>query len=96
MLLIIQLFLVFFPLVPNVSLSTVFSIILTLYRPFNVRHEVPLAAIRLFWLRSVEDNIVAQRFTKFWTIFDIVDFAVVKEDEMGRACSSNGGEEECI
>jgi hypothetical protein len=31
------------------------------------------------------------------TKYTIIKFIVqVKEDEMGRACSTNGGEEECI
>jgi hypothetical protein len=43
--LIMQLFSVFSPLVPNISLSTVFSTILTLYYSPNVKDEVPVAAI---------------------------------------------------
>jgi hypothetical protein len=42
-----QLFPVFSPLVPNISLSTMFSAILSLYYySLNVRDQVPVAAIR--------------------------------------------------
>jgi hypothetical protein len=53
-------------------------------------HPFYAAAVFLWWLNALYIAIIFELPAIYWTI------QIVKEDEVGGVCSSNGGKEKCV